>query len=71
VHVVDDKASIAEAAALKKAEALKAKEIKKALGKIYREGVKKLIGICVEKMPGTLFDKFYVDELVKKFPLKD
>ena len=47
------------------------KEAKKLRGKIYRETVKKLIAVCLEKMPGTLYDKFYCDELVKKYPTKD
>lgn len=47
------------------------KEEKRLRGKLYRETVKKLIGVCVEKMPGTLYDKFYCDELVKKYPTKD
>jgi hypothetical protein len=36
------------------------------LNKIYRETVKGLAAYCTEKMPGTNYDRFYVDELVKK-----
>jgi hypothetical protein len=36
------------------------------LNKVYRETVKGLAAYCSEKMPGTNYDRFYVDELVKK-----
>ena len=29
--------------------------------------MKELIAVCVENMPGTKYDKFYVDELVKRY----
>jgi len=51
--------------AVKKAEA---KEAKKLAGRKYRQTVKDLIAYCVEKMPGTNYDKYYIDELVKKYP---
>ena len=56
-----------EAAALAK----KLKEEKKLAGQKYRATVKELIAICVENMPGTNYDKFYVDELVKRFSQQD
>jgi len=43
------------------------KEAKKLAGQKYRATVKELIAICVENMPGTNYDKFYVDELVKRY----
>lgn len=36
--------------------------------KQYRESTKQLLEICTEKMPGTKYDRFYVEELVKKYP---
>ena len=44
-----------------------AKEAKRLAGQKYRATVKDLIAICVENMPGTNYDKFYVDELVKRY----
>lgn len=52
----------------KLAEAQKISDDKKAAQKLYRESVKKLTEICVNKMPGTKYDKFYVEVLVKKYP---
>jgi hypothetical protein len=50
------------------AEAKKAaKEAKRLAGQKYRATVKDLIAVCVENMPGTNYDKFYVDELVKRY----
>lgn len=49
------------------AEKKAAKEAKKLAGQKYRATVKELIAICVENMPGTNYDKFYVDELVKRY----
>jgi len=57
---VDNKAKIAEE-----------KEAKKLRNRMYRETVKALIAMCVEKMPGSRYDKFFVDELVKKYPVQD
>lgn len=47
------------------------KEAKKIAGRKYRQTVKDLIAFCVEKMPGTNYDKYYIDELVKKYPTQD
>jgi hypothetical protein len=35
---------------------------------MYRATVKELAVYCTEMMPGTNYDRFYVDELVKKYP---
>jgi DnaJ homolog subfamily C member 2 len=48
-----------------------AKEAKKLAGQKYRATVKDLITICVENMPETNYDKFYVDELVKRYPQQE
>ena len=67
----------AEAEAKKKAdeaaaeEAKKAKEAKKLANQKYRASVKELVALCVENMPGTKYDKFYVDELIKKYPKQE
>ena len=70
-----DKLKATEAAVAEKevtvVDAKAEKEAKKLRNKLYRETVKKLIGVCAEKMPGTLYDKFYCDELVKKYPTKE
>jgi DnaJ family protein C protein 2 len=47
--------------------AKKAKEEKKIAGQKYRASVKELTVICCENMTGTNYDKFFVDELVKKY----
>lgn len=36
--------------------------------KQHKETTKALIAFCVEKMPNTNYDRFYVEELVKKYP---
>lgn len=36
--------------------------------KQYRETTKQLLNFCTEKMPDTKYDRFYVEELVKKYP---
>lgn len=31
-----------------------------------------MIAFCTEKMPGTNYDRFYIEEMIKKYPkLKD
>ena len=52
----------------KKAEELRLKNEKKERGALYRRTVKVLAVYCTEMMPGTNYDRFYVDELVKKYP---
>lgn len=47
------------------------KEAKKIAGRKYRATVKELIAFCGEKMPGTNYDRFYIDELVKKYPYQE
>lgn len=47
---------------------LREKEERKQLQKQYRETTKQLIKICTEKMPDTKYDRFYFEELVKKYP---
>jgi len=59
-----DKAS---KAADKKAE----QERRKALKLIYKTAQKALIAYCEERMPGTKYDRFYIDELVKKYPKQE
>ena len=39
--------------------------------KLYREAVKEVIQICETKMPNSKYDKFYVQEMVKKFPTNE
>jgi len=38
---------------------------------LYRLTVKTLAQYCTEKMPGTNYDRFYCDELVKKYPKQE
>ncbi len=45
--------------------------MKRLAGKKYRETAKDLGTYCESKMPGTNFDKFYVAELVKKYPKQE
>lgn len=33
--------------------------------------MKQIAQYCTEKMPGTKYDRFYVDELVKKYPKQE
>jgi DnaJ family protein C protein 2 len=51
--------------------AKKLKEEKRLAGQKYRNTVKELATICTENMPGTNYDKFYVDELVKRYPKQE
>ena len=51
---------IKQAATAKLLEEQKQIEDKKAAQKLFRESVKKLIEICIEKMAGTKYDKFYI-----------
>jgi len=37
----------------------------------YRETIKEIITFCKSKMPSSKYDKFYLDEYVKKFPKQD
>jgi hypothetical protein len=60
----DNKQAVIDA---KKALELDEKNIKKEAAKKYRLTVKSLAALCVEKMPGTNYDRFYCDELVKKY----
>ena len=62
----EEEAAKAEAKRKEEEEKKVQKELKRIAGKKYRETVKMLAAYCEEKMPGTKFDKFYVDELVKK-----
>ena len=50
--------------ASEKAEQEKAeKERKKQIGIKYRAACKELIALCVAKMPGTNYDRFYVESI--------
>jgi len=60
----DNKQALLDA---KKALELDEKNIKKEAAKKYRLTVKSLAALCVEKMPKTNYDRFYCDELVKKY----
>jgi DnaJ family protein C protein 2 len=44
------------------------KEVKRLANKKYRETAKDLATFCEASMPGTKFDKFFVEEMVKKYP---
>jgi hypothetical protein len=33
----------------------------------YKNSIKELITICEQKMPGTKYDRFYCEEMVKKY----
>jgi len=73
---LDAKKKEEEAAKLVAAEAAKLvvlaeKEAKKLRNRKYRETVKSLAVYCTEKMSGTNYDRFYVDELVKKYPKQE
>jgi DnaJ family protein C protein 2 len=57
----------AKAAEDKKAEQARRKELKA----IYKTAQKDLIAYCEERMPGTRYDRFYIDELVKKYPKQE
>jgi DnaJ family protein C protein 2 len=46
-------------------------EAKKEKAKLYRETCKDLVVFCNQKMPGTKYDKFYIAELVKKYPKQE
>lgn len=48
-------------AELKKAEVLRKKEE----GKKMRATAKEVIALCCEKMPGSKYDKYYLDEFIK------
>lgn len=39
--------------------------------KHYKETTKKLLEICGEKLPGTRFDKFFVEGLIPKYPKQE
>jgi DnaJ family protein C protein 2 len=45
-----------------------ATEQKKEAGKLYKNTCKEFCLYCVSKMPTSQFDKFYIAEMVKKFP---
>lgn len=47
------------------------KEAIKAAQKLYRQSCKKLVELCTEKMPGTNYDRFYCETLVKKYPKQE
>lgn len=47
------------------------KEAVKAAQKKYRQSCKHLVELCNEKMPGTTYDKFYCESLVKKYPQQE
>ena len=60
----------AEAAKNKENEAVllaKAKEDKKIADKLYRDTKKTIIELCKVNMPGSKFDRFYLDEKFKKY----
>jgi GTP1/Obg family GTP-binding protein len=59
-----EKLKAAEEEKLKKAQE---KEERKQINKKYRETVKDIVKYCEEKMPGSRYDRFYVDEMVKKY----
>lgn len=71
----DKKKAVEEAEAKAKEDKLKAekeaKELKKIANRKYRETVKVLIAHCEEHMPETNYDRFYLDELVKKYPKQE
>jgi len=50
-----------------KATKLKEAAEKKEAAKKYRLLVKEVMAYCCEKMPGTNYDKFYLEEMVKKY----
>lgn len=47
---------------------LKEQEDYKNRMKQYRETTKALIAFCTEKMPESKYDRFYLEELIKKYP---
>lgn len=47
------------------------KEAVKVAQKLYRQTVKQLIDLCAEKMPGTKYDKFHCESLIKKYRQQD
>lgn len=67
----------AEAAAKKEAEEIEAKRIleekaaKKEAGKKYRLTCKEFNTFCCSKMPGSNLDRWFIEELVKKFPTQE
>lgn len=58
----DSKAKEEEALAI-----IKAKEDKKLAGKLYRDTTKAIVELCKSNMPGSKFDRFYLDEKFKKY----
>jgi hypothetical protein len=44
---------------------------KRAAGKLYRLTCKEFSNFCCEKMPGSNYDKYYIEEMVKKFPKQE
>jgi hypothetical protein len=43
------------------------KEVRKVANKKYRDTVKELSNYCESKMPGSKFDRFFIEVLVKKY----
>jgi hypothetical protein len=43
-------------------------EEKKQMKLKYKNSVKQLIALCDNKFPGTRYDRFYCEEMVKKYP---
>lgn len=37
----------------------------------YKNTIKDLVRICDEKMPNSKYDKFYLEEMCKKYPKQD
>ena len=44
------------------------KEAKRLLTKKYRDTCKEVVRVCGEKMPSSKYDKFYLQEAVKRYP---
>jgi DnaJ family protein C protein 2 len=73
--VNDGKRLVEEAAAAAKVKAVEDKKAeqqrRKEVRALYKAAQKDLIAFCEEKMTGTKYDRFYVDELVKKYPKQE
>ena len=66
--VAEEKARVDREAA--EAKQSKADQVRQA-AKHYKETTKKLLEICGEKLPGTRFDKFFVEGLIPKYPKQE